>query len=99
MGDHKPGVRVRSDASIEIDFYYRGVRCRERLKLKPTPQNIKHAAKLKASIELEIGKGTFDYRTHFPNSARAKKLSRLPGDMLLIEPYLESWLVAEKENI
>ena len=31
----KSGIRARSESSIEIDFYYRGVRCRERVKLQP----------------------------------------------------------------
>ena len=98
MGD-KSGVRVRSDSSIEIDFYYRNVRCRERIKINPTPKNIAYCTKLKARIEHEIATGEFDYKKHFPESLRAKLFSKMPGDALLIEDYLESWLAMEKDNI
>ena len=98
MGD-KPGVRVRSESSIEIDFYYRNVRCRERIKLNPTPRNIAYCTKLKARIEHEIATGEFDYGKHFPESPRAKFFSKMPGDAFSIQDYLESWLATEKDNI
>ena len=44
----KPGVRKGSDTSIELDFYYKDVRCRERLKLAPTPTNLRYADRLGA---------------------------------------------------
>ncbi len=66
------GVRPKSNSSIEIDFYYRGIRCRETIKLKPTPQNLNYAAKRKAKIEVDIAHGTFDYAKEFPDSNRAK---------------------------
>ncbi|MGN9464396.1 Arm DNA-binding domain-containing protein [Pseudomonas syringae] len=37
MGRDGRGVRAVSDTSIEITFMYRGVRCRERITLKPSP--------------------------------------------------------------
>ncbi len=98
MGD-KSGVRVRSESSIEIDFYYRNVRCRERIKLNPTPRNIAYCTKLKARIEHEIGTGEFDYKKHFPESPRVQFFSKMPGDELFIQDYLESWLATEKDNI
>jgi len=69
-----PGVRAASDTSIQIDFRYKGVRCRERLSLAPTPANLKYAKRLKASIEHEIATHTFDYSRHFPDSPRARRL-------------------------
>jgi Arm DNA-binding domain len=83
VGDkRKPGVRTGSDSSIEIDFYYRNKRCRERIGLKPTPRNINYAAKLKARIEHEIATGEFDYRKHFrtrreQSSSRNYRVMRL----------------------
>jgi integrase len=69
-----PGVRTTGAKSIQIDFRYQGIRCRERLRLAPTPANLKYAARLKAAIEHEIATGTFDYARHFPNSPRARRL-------------------------
>jgi integrase len=72
-----PGVRATGPRSIQIDFRYKGVRCRERLSLAPTPANLKYAARLKATIDHEIATQTFDYAKHFPESPRAR---RVPGN-------------------
>lgn len=93
------GVRTASKSSIEIDFYYKGVRCRERIALEPTPANLKAAAKLKARIDHEIAHNEFDYAKHFPKSPRPKRIARLPGPTLLIGDYLESWLTAEASRL
>lgn len=61
---------------MQIDFRYKGVRCRERLRLEPTPRNIRYAKNLKARIEHEIQTGTFDYRAVFPSSRRCEERSR-----------------------
>lgn len=98
MGDQS-GIRARSERSITIDFYYRGVRCRERLKKAPTPANLKWAVKKKATIELEIAEGRFDYANHFPDSKRLQQLSPRRGDALLLKNYLETWLESERARI
>lgn len=69
-----PGVRAASESSIQVDFRYKGVRCRERLNLAPTPANLKYAKRLKATIEHEIATHTFDYARHFPDSPRARRM-------------------------
>src|SRR5262245_1178449 len=99
MGDDKKGVRSRYRSSIEIDFYYRGVRCRERIRLAPTPRNLAFAANLKGRIEHEIATNVFDYAKHFPESPKVKLFARLPGDNLTIEAYLENWLESEKQKV
>src|ERR1700750_214422 len=98
MGN-KSGVRIRSESSIEIDFYYRNVRCRESIKLFPTPKNIAYCKKLKARIEHDIATGQCDYPNHFPDSPGAKHFSKLLGDALLIKTYLKAWLTDESQNI
>jgi len=65
------GVRSRGD-SIQLDFQYRGVRCRETLKIPPTSANLKFAQRKRETILFEIEKGTFRYSEHFPKSRRAK---------------------------
>lgn len=65
-----PGVRAVGGQAIQIDFRWKGQRCRERLRLAPTPRNLKFAAGLKARIEHEIATGNFDYGKHFPASAK-----------------------------
>ena len=95
----KRGVRKGSDTSIELDFYYKDVRCRERLKLAPTPTNLRYADRLKKSIELEIGKGEFNYAAHFPDSPRARALSQRPGDAITVASYLDGWLKRSRKYI
>lgn len=94
-----PGIRSESTASILIDFYYRGVRCKERLKLAPTAANQKFAANLRSQILLDIGRGTFDYARYFPNSKRASLLARYPGAAITIADGLERWLRGMKSQI
>ncbi|MGC1549968.1 MAG: DUF3596 domain-containing protein [Rhodanobacter sp.] len=85
--------------SILIDFYYRGVRCQERLKLPPTAANQKFAANLRAQILGEIGRGTFDYAKYFPNSKKARMLARAPGAAVTIADALDQWLRGMKSQI
>lgn len=83
-----PGIRATGDHSIQIDFRYKGVRCRERLRLAPSPANLKYAARLKSAIEHEIATNTFDYRKHFPESPRAR-LFETGGSLLLRDAISE----------
>lgn len=93
-----PGVRSTSATSIQIDFVYQGIRCRERLRLAPTPKNLKYAQRLKATIDHEIATRVFDYEKHFPTSPRARRFSGSAGVGLkrAIHDYLDS-IAAEIE--
>src|SRR5688572_2041976 len=73
------GISIRSYRggieSFEIQFHFRGVRCRETLKGLPvTRANERYAINLKAEIEGAIGRGTFKYTDYFPDSKRARLL-------------------------
>jgi integrase len=74
--DREQGIRVRSSRGIEIDFYYLGQRCREVIKIQPTKANFLFAKNKRASILHEIGIGTFNYASHFPDSRRAATLGK-----------------------
>ena len=69
------GVNVRewgTGQSIRIVFRYRGVLCRETLKIEPTKANLKYAERLRGEIINAIGLGTFNYADYFPTSKRAR---------------------------
>lgn len=68
-------MRVTSRSSIQLDFVWQGKRYRERLRLSPTPPNLRYAARLKATIEHEIATRTFDFQKHFPESRRGRTLA------------------------
>lgn len=89
------GVRAASASTIEIDFYYQGARCRERIKLQPTPANLKKAARHRAAILDSIDNGTFDYAVTFPRSKNARKFIR--GDRL--DHYLTGWLEKKRPTL
>ncbi len=93
------GIRAASRSSIGIDFYYQGIRCRERLKLSPTPANLKYAKRLKSTIEMAIEKGTFDYADYFPNSRFATKLTKIPGAVISVKDALRAWLIRIEKTV
>jgi integrase len=98
MGRDGRGVRAVSDSSIEITFMYRGVRCRERLSLKPTTTNLKRAEQHKAAVELAIANGTFDYAVTFPGSPRAVKFAPETSQET-VAGFLTKWLAGKRQHI
>lgn len=69
------GIEARhgkKGGSIRLHFSYRGVECRETLKLNPTKANLIYAERLRGQILNAIGKGSFNYRDFFPDSKRGE---------------------------
>ena len=93
------GARAASRSSIQISFYYKGVRCRERLKLQPTKANLRYAENLKGEIENAIAKGIFDYAETFPNSTKATMFAKVVGDVIPVKKALETWLKGVKPQV
>ena len=98
MGRGGRGVRAVSDSSIEITFMYRGVRCRERITLKPTATNLKKAEQHKAAIEHAISIGTFDYSVTFPRSVRAARFAP-EACRETMNGFLTRWLAGKEKHI
>lgn len=73
-GAAQSGVEVREGVrgtSIRIHFMYRGVKCKESLKLPATKANLAYAARLRGEVINAIERGTFRYPDYFPDSKRA----------------------------
>jgi integrase len=98
MGRDGRGVKGASESSIEITFMYRGVRCRERIALKPTTANLKRAEQHRAAVLHAIATNCFDYAATFPNSSNAAKFASVPGDVQTVERYLDAWLDRQKSQ-
>jgi integrase len=94
-----PGVRATGAKSIQIDFRYQGIRCRERLRLAPTAQNLKYAARLKATIEHEIAIGTFEYARHFPESTRAQRLAGRADATVILREALRAYCASLRGSV
>ncbi len=71
----RTGVRAASASSIQIDFTYKGMRCREKIKIKPTKANLAWAERRRGEVLNAIERGTFIYSEYFPDSNKAKILS------------------------
>lgn len=95
----RTGVRPASESSIQIDFEYKGQRCRERIKLKPTPANLKRAEQHRFAILEAIERGTFDYATTFPDSPRRFAFLEAKGGGITIEYWLETWFNRQKQHL
>jgi integrase len=61
-----PGVRVIGSDSIQIDFRWKGIRHRPRIRLSPTKANLRYCEAWKRKIEDEIALNTFVWEKHFP---------------------------------
>ncbi len=94
-----PGVRRSTDDTIEIDFYYRGKRCRERFKVAPTTANLNKAFRFRARVIDAIEQGTFDYAVTFPNSPRRFQFASQVSAGYKTEDFLTSWLEEVKESL
>lgn len=69
-------VRARKDNGLLfLDFYYRGVRCREQTALPDTSENRRRVQSLMSRISKEIKQGLFDYAATFPESPRAAQFA------------------------
>lgn len=81
---------------------YRGVRCRERVPLKPTASNLKRAEQHRAAILHAISAGTFDYAATFPESRRAQEFAAAeaaPADLVTVGDFLDKWLDRQKQQL
>lgn len=88
MGNEKgyPGIELRKGAdseSIRIKFMFRGMECREPLKLAHTKQNINFAVRLRGEILNAIERNAFNYSDFFPNSKTALKFGTAPNRALI----------------
>lgn len=103
------GVELRiglRTESIRIYFTYRGVDCREGLRLPHTKQNIAYAIRRRGEVINAIERGTFKYADFFPESPRAKMFAppdEAPGDRLAAEAtvgsLLREYLQVAKRNL
>jgi len=91
-----PGVEIRDWANgtttLRLYFFYRGVRCRETLKLTATRSNINYAIRRRGEVLNAIERGSFNYVEFFPDSKRAKLFGIKPCAItvgMLLEDYLQ----------
>lgn len=101
MGDERKrtGVVAVSESSIQISFTFKGINCRERLKLQPTSANLKRAEQHRSAILHAIERGSFDYGITFPDSLNRFKFAAEKGAGYPLENWLEKWLDDQKAHV
>jgi len=90
MGRNGTGVKAATENSIQIDFVYKGIRCRERIKRKPTPANLKLVERHREAILHAINNDSFDYAVTFPNSKLLYKF--IEPSELTVRSWVSQWL-------
>ncbi len=88
------GVEIRG-GSLRMTFYYRGVRCRETVRISPTVANVRHVQRWRETILFEIATNQFDYAKHFPDSEQAGLFRR--GATTTVAQALEAWLASQQK--
>lgn len=95
------GVEIRKSSSgktsLRILFYYRGVLCRESIKLEATQQNINHAARRRSAAMEAIERNVFNYADFFPDSKNAIRFGH-QSERKLIKDFLDQHL-EEKDGV
>lgn len=69
-------LNVRS-GRLQLDFRYRGIRCREQTKFPDSARNRTKLKRLLERIEAEILLDSFNYAAYFPNSVRVQKFKEI----------------------
>ena len=99
MGRGGSGVKAASETSYEITFTFRGIRCRERGRLKPSPANLKRVERHRAAIIDAIERGTFVYATTFPDSPRRLQFVDRAGEAMDARDYFDAWLERARKRL
>ena len=86
----------RASESLQVAFTYKGVRCREVLRIEPTTRNIKYADNLLGEIQNAIERKTFQYADYFPNSTKLRIFGRQVDRTKTVIDYLDEYQDAAK---
>ncbi len=87
------------NGKLWIGFVYKGVQCRESLRLDENKANLKHAERLKTLIDSEIGLNQFNYRQHFPKSKRCALFDEYRPVNATVSESLDDWFNLVEPNL
>ena len=95
-GGHRNSQKCFGQNIVTYFFYYRGVLCRESIKLEATAANIRHAVRRRLAVLEAIERHVFNYADFFPDSKHAIRFGHL-SERKLIKNFLDEHLI-EKEG-
>ncbi|RUO72498.1 site-specific integrase [Pseudidiomarina sediminum] len=92
-----PGISVGKH-SIRMEFIFKGRRCRETVRVEPTPENLKLVKRKRDRVQMKIDFGEFDYASEFPESKLAFEFSDNKAALLTIAEMCEEWFKQSHKN-
>lgn len=90
---------INRNGILWIHFRFKGVKCRESLKLEVSPKNIKIAERKRSRILDEINEGSFNYENHFPESKRVGVFGGIVRKDVLVMDQMTNWLKGHENFI
>ncbi len=93
------GVYVRNN-TIWISFAYKGILCRESLKIPDSKQNRVYAKRVLGEIKNKIFFNQFDYQEYFPDSKKLKIFGVTPANKknIKFKDYANKWIDRKKKE-
>ena len=85
------GITAGSKTTIQVRFYFKGMRVTERVKMRPTKSNLNYWEKQRIRMDAEILDGTFVYDKYFPNG-KNRHLFLPVGHLKTVEEALIEYL-------
>ncbi len=92
-----PGISLGKQ-SIRMEFLFNGRRCRETVRVAPSPENIKRVKAKRDRVVMLIQFGEFDYAREFPESKHAYELSNDKASLLTVAEMCEQWFKQSHKN-
>lgn len=81
-----------------MEFLFKGRRCRETVRVEPTPENLKLVKRKRDRVQMKIDFGEFDYAAEFPESKLAFEFSENKAALLTVAEMCEQWFKQSHKN-
>lgn len=96
------GVTIRKRNSTfdcyQVAFTYKGIECREQVKIEVTPKNTKYVTNLLGEIQNKIHLQVFNYADYFPDSPKLKFFGQVVDRTKNVKDYMDEFIAACKKR-
>lgn len=90
--------RNRTFDCYQIAFTYKGIECREQVKIEVTPKNTKYVSNLLGEIQNKIHLQVFNYADYFPDSPKLKFFGQVVDRTKNVKDYMDEYIAACKKR-
>lgn len=96
------GVTIRKRNSTfdcyQIAFTYKGIECRELVKIEVTAKNTKYVTRLLGEIQNDIERQSFNYAEYFPESPKLRMFGQVVDRTKNVKDYMDEYIAACKKR-